>query len=265
MRQHARVTDQLDAATGLTPRAVALLAVVARTGITQPSYHRPFVTYWSLLYTAPVVLLGIVATQWYFIFDSCKRDTFELRAGRPFFDKVKFREEVANKYVGYQVCDRLWTASSGLRLSSPHLASAHLTSPQLTSARLTTPPLAYISPHLASPRHLDHGPQVSSMTVSFLLITFLYLLLFVAFLPLVVASAGNEQATEALRGGGRYVVGLLPGLLIPMVLSLGFQLVMNRLVFFQNSSGKGFKATGNTWLRFRFLCTPLLAPSPPQT
>ena len=99
------------------------------------------------------------------------------------------------------------------------------------------------------------------MTVSFLLITFLYLLLFVAFLPLVVASAGNEQATEALRGGGRYVVGLLPGLLIPMVLSLGFQLVMNRLVFFQNSSGKGFKATGNTWLRFRFLCTPLPAPT----
>ena len=99
------------------------------------------------------------------------------------------------------------------------------------------------------------------MTVSFLLITFLYLLLFVAFLPLVVASAGNEQATEALRGGGRYIVGLLPGVLIPMVLSLGFQLVMNRLVFFQNSSGKGFKATGNTWLRFRFLCTPLPAPT----
>ena len=34
---------------------------------------------------------------------------FELRRGAYFFDKVKFREEFANKYIGYQVSKQVST------------------------------------------------------------------------------------------------------------------------------------------------------------
>lgn len=41
--------------------------------------------------------------QWYYIYQNFKDDTYALRRGFYFFDVVKFREEFANKYIGYQV------------------------------------------------------------------------------------------------------------------------------------------------------------------
>jgi len=78
-----------------------------RFGVQGPSNTGGSTVYTSISLAVSIiggtVLVLTYVSQWFFIFKNFKDDSFQLRQGKVFFDKAKFREEYANKYIGYQV------------------------------------------------------------------------------------------------------------------------------------------------------------------
>ena len=146
-------------------------------------------TYQTIIYGYAIsgcaLIYGCIFYQWKAIFRSFREHTFMLRQGDYFIDRAAFREEVANKYIGY---------------------------------------------------------QVSHMTISFTLLTILYLILTIILTPFILSGLGVIE--EAPKGNLLITVGwwvlhkIIPKstdslvMVIPLVGSLGFQFFCNRKIFF---------------------------------
>ena len=57
----------------------------------------------ALKIAVPVLPMLITLVGWTFIFRSFRRHTYLLRQGSYFFDKLLFRTEFANRFIGFQV------------------------------------------------------------------------------------------------------------------------------------------------------------------
>lgn len=101
MRLH---TDQLHHITHLGNGPVLMMTALSILGATITP-EKP--TYQTMIYGFSVVgctlIFGCIVYQWRAIFRSFRQHSFRLRRGDYFFDRAAFREEVANKYIGYQV------------------------------------------------------------------------------------------------------------------------------------------------------------------
>jgi hypothetical protein len=200
MTAQAPVSDQIHAATMLADKPIVMLTILSALGVQVPLESEGPATFaimvgWVMVFGLLTLLLTVVG-QWFFIFQNFKSDSFELRRGAYFFDKALFREEYANKYIGFQV--------------------AH-------------------------------------MTVSFMVITVLYVIVAVIVTPIVLSLVGALGDDRKLWNQLVDIVFglLLPssvqkmGLIIPLCGTILFQLVMNRKVFFVGTAA-------NAWLRWPF-------------
>ena len=107
LERHAAHSDQMQHVTLMGESAKVLLALLSVIGIEGAGFGSPrnfmMETLGVVNAFGIVFMLLVVCGQWYFIFQSFRRDTYALRRGACFVNKAKFREEYANKYIGYQV------------------------------------------------------------------------------------------------------------------------------------------------------------------
>lgn len=201
MRAQAEYTDQVQIATRFADKPIVMLTALSAMGIQGPLQAAGSTTYTAMVEIITILgmitLILIFVGQWFFIFKNFKSDSFELRRGACFFDKTKFREEFANKYIGFQV--------------------AH-------------------------------------MSISFIIVTFVYVVVAAVvspvFLSLVGALGDDRQLWNGLMGTvfGMLLPSAFPGklgIIIPLIGTLGVQQILNRKLFFVGTAA-------NAWLRLPF-------------
>ena len=135
---HAAYSDQLQYANRFGLQPTIFLMGLSLAGLSPEVQDFLRTAFLAATAVAGIVMILVFTMQWRWIFSNFKSDVFALRRGEYFFAKDKFREEYANKYIGYQVHPHHLAAASSLLLPpSTYLPTySSLPSPQTNRSRI---------------------------------------------------------------------------------------------------------------------------------